>query len=224
MGRGALPALPQALLRKLSRACPLLRSHPHAAEGPRQHLQVAHAPPQGRRQAAQRGAQRRSLARVAALRRLPCAASPPGASAAARPRARRHWLGRRRCGADRGALRTAPRATRLICETLFSRGSATAACARRVAPALCQRRARAWTAPPRRTRSPRRPAQDFSERHGYIKGVVTEIIHDSGRGAPLAKARTRSCGGRGVRPSAVLRLRRRAAVARPAGTASNPTP
>ena len=29
--------------------------------------------------------------------------------------------------------------------------------------------------------------QDFSERHGYIKGVVTEIIHDSGRGAPLAK-------------------------------------
>ena len=34
-----------------------------------------------------------------------------------------------------------------------------------------------------------RAAQDFSERHGYIKGVVTEIIHDSGRGAPLAKAR-----------------------------------
>lgn len=29
---------------------------------------------------------------------------------------------------------------------------------------------------------------DFSERNGYIKGVVTEIIHDPGRGAPLAKA------------------------------------
>ena len=28
------------------------------------------------------------------------------------------------------------------------------------------------------------------ERRGYIKGVVTEIVHDSGRGAPLAKART----------------------------------
>ena len=28
---------------------------------------------------------------------------------------------------------------------------------------------------------------DYSERNGYIKGVVTDIIHDSGRGAPLAK-------------------------------------
>jgi len=28
---------------------------------------------------------------------------------------------------------------------------------------------------------------DFSERHGYIKGVVKAIIHDPGRGAPLAK-------------------------------------
>jgi large subunit ribosomal protein L8e len=27
---------------------------------------------------------------------------------------------------------------------------------------------------------------DFAERHGYIKGVVREIIHDPGRGAPLA--------------------------------------
>jgi large subunit ribosomal protein L8e len=27
---------------------------------------------------------------------------------------------------------------------------------------------------------------DFAERHGYIKGVVKEIIHDPGRGAPLA--------------------------------------
>lgn len=30
-------------------------------------------------------------------------------------------------------------------------------------------------------------ALDFSERHGYIKGVVSEIIHDAGRGAPLAR-------------------------------------
>lgn len=29
-------------------------------------------------------------------------------------------------------------------------------------------------------------AMDFAERHGYIKGVVREIIHDPGRGAPLA--------------------------------------
>merc|ERR1739842_196498 len=29
-------------------------------------------------------------------------------------------------------------------------------------------------------------ATDFSERHGYIKGVIKDIIHDPGRGAPLA--------------------------------------
>ena len=28
---------------------------------------------------------------------------------------------------------------------------------------------------------------DFAERHGYIKGVVKDIIHDPGRGAPLAR-------------------------------------
>jgi len=28
---------------------------------------------------------------------------------------------------------------------------------------------------------------DFAERHGYIKGVVKEIIHDPGRGAPIAR-------------------------------------
>jgi len=28
---------------------------------------------------------------------------------------------------------------------------------------------------------------DYTERNGYIKGLVKEIIHDSGRGAPLAK-------------------------------------
>merc|ERR1711976_299160 len=27
---------------------------------------------------------------------------------------------------------------------------------------------------------------DFAERHGFIKGVVKEIVHDSGRGAPVA--------------------------------------
>ncbi|KAK3940493.1 Ribokinase-like protein [Diplogelasinospora grovesii] len=35
------------------------------------------------------------------------------------------------------------------------------------------------------------PAQfrslDYAERHGYIRGVVKEIIHDPGRGAPLAR-------------------------------------
>ncbi|KAM9915579.1 hypothetical protein OXX59_010505 [Metschnikowia pulcherrima] len=28
---------------------------------------------------------------------------------------------------------------------------------------------------------------DYAERHGYIRGVVKQIIHDAGRGAPLAK-------------------------------------
>lgn len=36
-------------------------------------------------------------------------------------------------------------------------------------------------------------ALDYSERHGYIKGVVKEIIHDPGRGAPLAKVQFRNC-------------------------------
>jgi len=30
-------------------------------------------------------------------------------------------------------------------------------------------------------------ALDFAEREGYIKGIVREIIHDPGRGAPLAR-------------------------------------
>lgn len=32
-------------------------------------------------------------------------------------------------------------------------------------------------------------AIDTIEREGYIRGVVTDIIHDPGRGAPLAKVR-----------------------------------
>ena len=32
---------------------------------------------------------------------------------------------------------------------------------------------------------------DFAERHGYLKGIVKEIIHDPGRGAPLAKIQFR---------------------------------
>ena len=32
---------------------------------------------------------------------------------------------------------------------------------------------------------------DFAERHGYIRGVVREIVHDPGRGAPLAKVEFR---------------------------------
>ncbi|PWN98552.1 putative RPL2A-ribosomal protein L8.e [Tilletiopsis washingtonensis] len=30
-------------------------------------------------------------------------------------------------------------------------------------------------------------ALDYAERHGYIRGIVKEIIHDAGRGAPLAR-------------------------------------
>lgn len=33
---------------------------------------------------------------------------------------------------------------------------------------------------------------DGSERNGYVRGVVTEIIHDPGRGAPLAKVEFRN--------------------------------
>jgi hypothetical protein len=42
---------------------------------------------------------------------------------------------------------------------------------------------------------------DSAERHSYIKGVVAEIIHDPGRGAPLAKVRVgRRKGGVARRP------------------------
>ncbi|KAI2794039.1 60S ribosomal protein L2 [Penicillium oxalicum] len=45
------------------------------------------------------------------------------------------------------------------------------------------------------TRLNKAPAQfrtlDYAERHGYIRGVVKEIIHDAGRGAPLAKVQFR---------------------------------
>merc|ERR1711974_183791 len=34
--------------------------------------------------------------------------------------------------------------------------------------------------------SPKLRSVDYSERNGYIKGVVKDIIHDPGRGAPLA--------------------------------------
>lgn len=33
---------------------------------------------------------------------------------------------------------------------------------------------------------------DYAERHGYIRGVVKDIIHDPGRGAPLAKVMFRN--------------------------------
>lgn len=42
-----------------------------------------------------------------------------------------------------------------------------------------------------RTRLRKAPAKfrslDYAERHGYIRGIVKEIIHDPGRGAPLAR-------------------------------------
>lgn len=45
------------------------------------------------------------------------------------------------------------------------------------------------------TRLNKAPAQfrvlDYAERHGYTRGVVKEIIHDAGRGAPLARVQFR---------------------------------
>lgn len=38
----------------------------------------------------------------------------------------------------------------------------------------------------RRKGAPKLRSLDYAERHGYIKGVVKDIIHDPGRGAPLA--------------------------------------
>jgi large subunit ribosomal protein L8e len=35
-------------------------------------------------------------------------------------------------------------------------------------------------------------AVDFAERHGYIKGVVNDIVHDPGRGAPLCEVKFRN--------------------------------
>lgn len=35
--------------------------------------------------------------------------------------------------------------------------------------------------------APKHRALDFAERRGYVKGVVKEIVHDKGRGAPLAR-------------------------------------
>merc|ERR1712144_11053 len=50
-----------------------------------------------------------------------------------------------------------------------------------------------FTANTRLNKAPAKFRQlDFSERHGYVRGVVKEIIHDPGRGAPLAKVRFRS--------------------------------
>ena len=33
---------------------------------------------------------------------------------------------------------------------------------------------------------------DYAERRGFIKGVVKDIVHESGRGAPLAKVHFRN--------------------------------
>jgi hypothetical protein len=34
---------------------------------------------------------------------------------------------------------------------------------------------------------------DYAERNGYVRGIVKEIIHDPGRGAPLAKVSNFIC-------------------------------
>ena len=50
-----------------------------------------------------------------------------------------------------------------------------------------------FTAHTRLNKAPAKFRQlDFSERHGYVRGVVKDIIHDPGRGAPLAKVVFRS--------------------------------
>jgi ribosomal protein L2 len=38
---------------------------------------------------------------------------------------------------------------------------------------------------------------DAAEKNGYVKGVVSEILHDPGRGAPLARVRSGAAGLRG---------------------------
>ncbi len=45
---------------------------------------------------------------------------------------------------------------------------------------------------------------DSAERNGYIKGVVTEILHDSARGAPLARVRAPRAHSRGFAASDVM--------------------
>jgi hypothetical protein len=48
---------------------------------------------------------------------------------------------------------------------------------------------------------------DQAERNHYIKGVVSEVIHDSGRGAPLARVRQRRRRRRRATPWASARQR-----------------
>merc|ERR1712060_1031026 len=36
---------------------------------------------------------------------------------------------------------------------------------------------------------------DYAERHGYIRGIIKNIIHDPGRGAPIAEEHFLACEG-----------------------------
>lgn len=60
---------------------------------------------------------------------------------------------------------------------------------------------------------------DNAERHHYVKGTVNEIIHDSGRGAPLAKVRLHAahdrCSQTFWRPVPALRAWAKQNVGRP---------
>merc|ERR1712130_423712 len=50
-----------------------------------------------------------------------------------------------------------------------------------------------FTANTRLNKAPAKFRQlDYSEAHGYLRGIVKEIIHDPGRGAPLARVQFRS--------------------------------
>lgn len=44
----------------------------------------------------------------------------------------------------------------------------------------------------KRKGEPKLRSLDFAERRGFIKGVVKQIIHDPGRGAPLAMVHFRN--------------------------------
>lgn len=57
---------------------------------------------------------------------------------------------------------------------------------------------------------------DAAERNGYMKGVVTEILHDPGRGAPLARVRSSGACRRGMGRRRRERRARAAALAGPA--------
>merc|ERR1712088_166796 len=65
---------------------------------------------------------------------------------------------------------------------------------------------------------------DFAERHGFIKGLVKDIMHDPGRGAPLARVTFNDpYKYRRRRPATAARLPRLPAATAPSSP-TTPTP